>query len=222
MEKIAVLMLMLALCCCQCDAEGLDHQSEVSHNAAPCCSLTYMANKLGAVEEKVTNMADKLSLLETKLQASETEVLQLKSLIGGQPRVAFSAALRDTGSGNIGPFSTAVPLKYKKVFSNTGNSYNPASGLFTAMVKGTYFFRFSMFNNLEATPSSVVSLKKNGERLVSVWDTSGSDGNDMGSNAVVVALEVGDIVYAELQANRLVYDDALNYNTFTGFLLFTM
>lgn len=78
-----------------------------------------------------------------------------------------------------------------------------------------------MFNNLNASPSSVVSLMKNGVRLVSVWDTTGSDANDMGSNAVVVSLEVGDQVYAELAANRLIYDDAMNYNTFSGFLLFT-
>ncbi|PWS22480.1 hypothetical protein DKP78_18165, partial [Enterococcus faecium] len=93
------------------------------------------------------------------------------------------------------------------VFSNTGSSYNPSTGIFTAVIKGMYFFRFSMFNNLSAVPNSVVSLMKNGVRLTSVWDTSGSDPNDMGSNAVVIALEVGDQVYVELQANRLVYDD---------------
>lgn len=50
-------------------------------------------------------------------------------MVPGKPRVAFSAALLDTGSGNTGPFTTAVPLKYKRVFSNTGSSYNPATGM---------------------------------------------------------------------------------------------
>ena len=89
------------------------------------------------------------------------------------------------------------------------------------MVKGMYFFRFSMFNNLNSVANSVTSLMKNGVRLTSVWDTSGSDANDMGSNAVVIALEVGDNVYVELLTNRVVYDDGMNYNTFSGFLLFT-
>lgn len=90
------------------------------------------------------------------------------------------------------------------------------------MVKGMYFFRFSLFNNLNPVANSVVSLRKNSVRLTSVWDTSGSDSNDMGSNAVVIPLEVGDNVYVELQENRLVYDDSMGYNTFSGFLLFTM
>lgn len=79
-----------------------------------------------------------------------------------------------------------------------------------------------MFNNLSSTPSSVVSLMKNDQRLTSVWDTSGSDSNDMGSNAAVIELKEGDTVYVQLYANRLVYDDGMNYNTFGGFLLFTM
>lgn len=96
------------------------------------------------------------------------------------------------------------------------------TGIFTAMVKGMYFFRFSMFNNLNPVANSVVSLMKNSVRLTSVWDTSGSDSNDMGSNAVVIPLEVGDNVYVELLANRQLYDDGMGYNTFSGFLLFTM
>ncbi|XP_054464067.1 complement C1q-like protein 2 [Anoplopoma fimbria] len=166
-------------------------------------------------------MAEKITLLETKLLKTEEEVLALRSLTAkGKSEVAFSAALRDTGSGDIGPFSTGTVLKYKKVFSNHGNSYNPATGIFTAQVSGTYFFRYSMFNNLQATPSSVTSLMKNGERLTSVWDTAGTDSHDMGSNAVVIPLTVGDNVYVELQANRTVFDDSMNYNTFSGFLLF--
>ncbi|KAA8585347.1 complement C1q-like protein 2 [Etheostoma spectabile] len=224
MKKIAV--LILAFSSCLCKVQGNENNDKVCQcSGSTCCgdnSLTSISQTLGAVGEKVANMAQKIALLETKLQDTGKEVLELRSLTGGRPQVAFSAALLASGSGDTGPFTSATPLKYKRVFSNTGSSYNPSTGIFTAMVKGMYFFRFSMFNNLSPTPSSVVSLMKNGERLTSVWDTAGSDANDMGSNAVVIALEVGDNVYVELAENRRVYDDAMNYNTFSGFLLFTM
>ncbi|KAK9535382.1 hypothetical protein VZT92_007765 [Zoarces viviparus] len=208
MKNIAVLILAFGCCVCQVAAEGNDET----------LSLTSISQTLGAVGEKVANMAEKITLLESKLLNSEREVLELRSLTAGKPQVAFSATLMESGSGNIGPFTTDTPLKYKKVFSNTGNGYNPSTGIFTALVSGTYFFRFSMHNS--HVVNSVVSLKKNNERLVSVWDAVKSDGNDMGSNAVVIALQVGDSVYVELHANRVVYDDVLHYNTFTGFLLF--
>ncbi|KAF1379756.1 hypothetical protein PFLUV_G00179340 [Perca fluviatilis] len=222
MMKIAV--LILAFSCCLCQVQGNENHDKVcqcSGSTSSCdISLTSVSQTLGAVGEKVANMAEKIALLEAKLQDTGKEVLELRSLTGGRPQVAFSAALLASGSGDTGPFTSATPLKYKRVFSNIGSSYNPSTGIFTAMVKGTYFFRFSMFNN--PTPSSVVSLMKNGVRLTSVWDTAGSDANDMGSNAVVIHLEEGDNVYVELAANRMVYDDAMNYNTFSGFLLFTM
>uniref|UniRef100_A0A3B3DIT3 C1q domain-containing protein n=1 Tax=Oryzias melastigma TaxID=30732 RepID=A0A3B3DIT3_ORYME len=221
MEKIAVLVLVLGCCFCAADTNETGQNSE---STSPCdmCSLTTIALNVGTLGEKVANMADKITFLETKLQNTDREVLELRSLIGGAPQVAFSAALRYSGSGDIGPFTTATPLKYKKIFSNYGDCYNPSTGIFTATVSGVYFFRFSMFNNLSPTPNSVVCLKKNNERLTSVWDVNGSDSNDMGSNAAVISLKVGDNVYVELQANRLVFDDAGNYNTFSGFLLFTM
>uniref|UniRef100_A0A3B4X396 Complement C1q-like protein 2 n=1 Tax=Seriola lalandi dorsalis TaxID=1841481 RepID=A0A3B4X396_SERLL len=220
MKKIVV--LFVALTCSLCDVQVNENNDKVHQcgGSSSCCkiySLTSITH-LGAVEEKITNMAEKITLLEAKLQNTEKEVVELRST----PQVAFSVALRDSGSGDIGPFNTAIALQYKRVFSNTGSCYNPSTGIFTAMVKGMYFFRFSMFNNLSPVPNSVVSLMKNGQRLVSVWDTSGSDINDMGSNAVVIPLELGDNVYVELQANRIVYDDSMNYNTFSGFLLFTV
>lgn len=49
-------------------------------------------------------------------------------MLSGTPQVAFSAALRESGSGDTGPFTAATPLKYNRVFSNTGNSYNPSTG----------------------------------------------------------------------------------------------
>ncbi|XP_041718798.1 complement C1q-like protein 2 [Coregonus clupeaformis] len=225
MKGIAV--FLLALCCCLSGTQGQgDHEDQKA-----CCpsdtgslmkELISIGEKLGAMGEKLGTMGDNLRLMETRLQTSENEVEELKRLTGGRPQVAFSATLRETGHGNTGPFTTPIPLQYKKVFSNTGSSYNPATGIFTATVKGMYYFRFTMMNNQNDTPNSVVRLTKNGQGLVSVWDTVGTDAQDSGSNAVVIPLEVGDNVYVELQANRLVYDDGMNYNTFSGFLLFTM
>ncbi|XP_014331248.2 complement C1q-like protein 2 [Xiphophorus maculatus] len=224
MKKIVILIIAFGFCLSDPGPDENDRVCQVAGSASCCniCSLTSVTQKVGELGEKVVNMAEKITFLETRLQNTEKEVLELRSLTGGSPQVAFSAALRDSGSGDIGPFTTATPLQYKKVFSNTGNSYNPSTGIFTAMVSGMYFFRFSMFNNLATTPNSVVSLMKNSERLTSVWDTNGSDSNDMGSNAVVIPLNVGDNVFVQLQPNRLVYDDTMNYNTFSGFLLFTM
>ncbi|KAL0992790.1 hypothetical protein UPYG_G00098420 [Umbra pygmaea] len=220
-------VFLFSLCCYLSGTQGLvNNQDQKTCCLSDTCSLVKellsIGEKLGTMGEKMGTMGDNLRLMETRLQTSEKEVEELKKITGGQPKVAFSASLRESGSGNTGPFNTNTPLQYKKVFSNTGNCYNPATGIFTAQVKAMYYFRYTLRNNLDANANSVAWLSKNGQTLVSVWDNSGSDANDHGSNAVVIPLEVGDNVHVMLQANRVVYDDTMNYNTFSGFLLFTL
>ncbi|KAM3597651.1 uncharacterized protein V6R79_007472 [Siganus canaliculatus] len=224
MKTIVVFILVVSCCLGELQVQENDdkvHQcTRSSSQCCDACSLTSIGQNLGAMGEKVANMAAKIALLETTVQNSEKELLKLKSLTGGTPQVAFSAALRDSGSGNTGPFSEGTPLQYKTVFTNVGSSYNPSTGVFTATIKGTYYFRFSMFANLGRSTNSAVTLRKNGVQLVSASDVSMTDTNDLASNAVVISLEVGDAVYVELQAYKVIYDDAANYNTFSGFLLF--
>ncbi|KAG7243529.1 hypothetical protein INR49_011085 [Caranx melampygus] len=139
MKMIAVLIL-LAFRCCLCEEDhGQYGPGSSSHDIT-----------LGSVGEKINNMEAKITLLETRLQNSENEVLKLQSLINGQIHFAFSAALRTSGAGNIGPFSSATALQYKKVFSNVGNGYNPSTGFNVETVE---------FKNISFT----------------VWDVGGQD-----------------------------------------------
>ncbi|XP_032444385.1 LOW QUALITY PROTEIN: complement C1q-like protein 2 [Xiphophorus hellerii] len=220
MKKVIVLMLTFSLCH---SGPGNDDDICPIGGSASCCNIcpTNMEQRITSLETRLENAEKEVQELRRLTQVTPCQVSNLLFLIfSGIPRVAFSAAL--PGSGNTGPFTTATPLRYKKVFSNTGNCYNPSTGIFTATVSGMYFFRFSMFNNMTPAPNSVVSLMKNSERLTSVWDTAATDIHDSGSNAVVISLKVGDNVYVQLEPNRAVYDDGMHYNTFSGFLLFPM
>lgn len=40
--------------------------------------------------------------------------------------MAFYTAL--TSAGHVGPYNTDITLTYTKVFTNTDNAYNPATG----------------------------------------------------------------------------------------------
>ncbi|XP_063072138.1 complement C1q-like protein 2 [Engraulis encrasicolus] len=206
-----VALLFVAVGCCVCEPQT--SCGEESSSSCAICSVT----------QGIAMLMEKVKLLETRLEKSEKDVEELRGLIGGRPQVAFSVGLLDSNNGNTGPFTEATPLKYKKVFSNMGSCYNPSTGVFTALVKGMYFFRFTMFNHQVSSPKSVVYLKRNGQVVASVWDMGAGDSNDTGSNAAVIPLEVGDNVWVELRPNTVVYDDSgLSLTTLSGFLIFPM
>lgn len=93
MKTFAV--LILAFCCCLGEAqvnENNDKVQQCSGSTQGCCdicSLTSIAQNLGAVGAKVANMAEKITLLEASLQSTEKDVLELRSLTGGNIEQMF-------------------------------------------------------------------------------------------------------------------------------------
>lgn len=217
-----------SLAVCQPDTCAL-----IGELAATREKLAAVTQKQSTLEDSLGDVMRKMADVEANLQLFKREAGELKETNRDQDeqlkalkeitsvsqvKVAFSAAL----GGSVGPLPLNTPLRYQRIISNIGSAYNPATGTFTARVRGAYYFQYTMYNNNVGKPNSVVSLMMNGERVVSTWDTEGDDVHDSATNAAVVKLEAGDSVFVTLYANRLVYDDSNYYNTFSGFLLFAM
>ncbi|XP_070710256.1 C1q-related factor-like [Pempheris klunzingeri] len=217
-----------SLAVCQPDTCAL-----LSEVAATREKLAAMTQTQSTLEQNLSAMMQKMATVEANLQSykSQADALwkknqeqegQLKTLTdttsASVSKIAFTAALGNT----VGPFEHDTPLKYQRILSNLGSGYNPATGIFTAMTRGMYYFSYTMYNNNSGQPNSVVSLMMNSQRVVSTWDTEGNDSHDSATNTAVVQLEAGDSVFVQLYANRVLYDDGYYYNTFSGFLLFTM
>uniref|UniRef100_A0A9J8CH43 C1q domain-containing protein n=1 Tax=Cyprinus carpio carpio TaxID=630221 RepID=A0A9J8CH43_CYPCA len=135
--------------------------------------------------------------------------------------IAFSAALVEPGSGNIGPFTTEITLTYRNVFTNIGNAYNPITGIFTAPLKGAYMFSFSIYGHGSPSTASTVYIVKNGEKVVIAHGHQDQYVVNS-SKGVVLILEVGDVVYLRLCSGRWIYDDQNKHSTFSGYLLFPL
>lgn len=85
MKKIVVLVLVFGLCVSDRGTEENDKVSQLAGLANGCniCSLTSLTQNMGALGEKVASMAEKITFLENRLQNAEKEVLELRSLTGG-------------------------------------------------------------------------------------------------------------------------------------------
>lgn len=93
----------------------------------------------------------------------------------------------------------------------------PVAGIFTAPVKGVYYFRFTAFNNKKGEWMAV-NLYHNSQRIL--HNSEAANGHAFIANALILQLEKGSVVYMRLQQNCGLYDDASSLNTFSGFLLF--
>lgn len=179
--------------------------------------ITTMEEKFSALNDEVKELRSKNEALTTKLKTFEEKI------ISERLKVAFSASLSalENTYRFIGPYTTATTLVYENAFTNIGNVYDTSTGIFTAPVKGVYFFSFVVFNPHDIATG--VRLLKNGNFVVAASDNPPKqDTEDTTCNSVSLILEQGDQIHLQLIENRRVYTDGLRRNTFSGHLLFTM
>ncbi|XP_073704867.1 complement C1q-like protein 4 [Garra rufa] len=182
------------------------------------CAGSSLAEEIFSPSVDIIAELQKLKNMNERIQKLEETLAKVLSENEGK-KVAFSAGLMEFGTGHTGPFNIGKTLVYKKVFNNIGGAYDSNTGIFTAPMKGAYYFRF--YGHCHGGTTMAVSLLKNGETQCSLHSsTRPSNGN--ASNGVVLTLEIGDQISTRLWENTWVYDDPASYTSFGGFLLFPM
>ncbi|XP_067434980.1 uncharacterized protein [Thunnus thynnus] len=177
-----------------------------------------LKSRLNTAENMVEELKRENTVLEARMSSNENEVEELKRENAERPKVAFSVGLTD--AGRVGPFNTDITLQFSKIFTNIGQAYSPTTGVFTAPVRGAYYFRFKGFE-VESSNWIGIKLYHNDKKI------TGSDYNDSisyvtVSNDLILQLEKGDVIYMILWSDYIIADESSNHTTFDGFLLFPL
>ncbi|XP_041921418.1 uncharacterized protein LOC121685139 isoform X3 [Alosa sapidissima] len=165
------------------------------------------------------------ALMEEQMRALMEE--QMRALMEEQRmereerRVAFSASLITSGHVSVGPANTNLTLIYRNVITNIGDAYNNKTGIFTAPVRGVYYFTMFIYGSGHNWVSVGGSLSKNKEHVVIAYCHL-PHGKASASNGASLLLEVGDQVFVILYTDSWVRDSYNHHTSISGHLLFPM
>ncbi|XP_036452986.1 complement C1q-like protein 4 [Colossoma macropomum] len=141
-------------------------------------------------------------------------------------QVAFSAVLhppKTSGLGIIGPFSDIANLVHPHVITNTGGAYKAHTGVFTAPVKGVYFFTFTTHSWAKNADIGVALYRNQAEALRVCEHQDDGDNGDYATNSAALILEPGDTVSLRLPKGfQVAASVEFNIHTFSGFLLYQL
>ncbi|XP_076847104.1 uncharacterized protein LOC143492613 isoform X2 [Brachyhypopomus gauderio] len=172
---------------------------------------------LDASKNQVMILEKTSAALNARLATSESDMDYLKRANIDRPKVAFSAALAES----FGPVNSITNLVYSQVITNVGGAYSPKTGMFTAPVRGVYYFRFT--SSSECTSHhSVVCLYKNQDKLLYLPEYNVNGNVRYITGGLTLHLEPGDLVNIRLPQRYMLNERDTNRNTFSGFLIFTM
>ncbi|XP_047445633.1 complement C1q-like protein 4 [Mugil cephalus] len=210
MKSLVALSALSLFYLCVADIQQLDDQAPTI-KAAPSGDAVTSERQNNQCEFVVV-----LRQLEAELRNTQEQLDNLRSQVEGG-RVAFGASIGSVGT--IGPYNAEITLTYQNVYTNTG-AYNPATGIFTAPVKGVYYFSFSGHNS--SSKSMGLRLMKNGGQMVTVFNHVAGNRPETATNGMTLQLEVGDQVYMRLRQSTWIFDNGNNHSTFVGHLLFPL
>ncbi|XP_061650369.1 ankyrin repeat domain-containing protein 62-like isoform X3 [Phyllopteryx taeniolatus] len=221
----------------QIQSEGLQVRLSVVENLVEDLQTdkSVQSSQLSSMEAQLSDGRNNTSVFQAELNTSKqklntwkatTEELisrlhvleQRGTQTSGETKVAFAAALTDSGS--VGPFDRETTVIFSKVFANVGRAYNETSGMFTAPMDGVYVFSFTAADFLKGYMG--VTLYRNQQPIVSSLDLNDHGGYASASNGALILLEAGDHVRLSLPASYRLYDDTRSFSVFSGFLLFPL
>ncbi|KAG1937884.1 complement C1q-like protein 4 [Pimephales promelas] len=176
-------------------------------------------SELKELKASIDGLRTDLNSAKNELEEQKILIQDLWKQVKESPKVAFTASMSATASTNRGPFSMETRLIFDKVLTNVGDAYNPVTGVFTAPVKGVYYFRYS--GSAFSAHDMGLSIFKGTARFVSSYEYNSGERNDQMSNGAVMELDVGEEVHVKLWIRCWIFvDRRYNYSTFTGYLLY--
>ncbi|XP_052695096.1 heavy metal-binding protein HIP-like [Crassostrea angulata] len=169
------------------------------------------------VEQRLNQMENQIQGLSQEVNTLKQENAALKTQVssGNSTLVYFSAYLKNS----VSP-SSIIDVVYDGVRSNYHNSYNPATGRFTAPVKGFYVFAWETVTG----PNKIfdTELLVNGERVML------NNCNNLAPGGAYVScsgtaptlLKPGDIVHVRTTSGTYLHGGG--WSSFSGWLVHTL